>query len=70
MIDSYHKASGKQTTSSRLLEKYYHLATWSLFGKWEPKGNQNTGQLDDEWRICQLETIPKDWYTEGERHRS
>ena len=25
--------------------------------------------LGDEWRICQLhvETIPEDWYTEGER---
>ena len=40
-----------------------------MFGKWDPKGNQNTGQLGDEWRICQLhvETIPEDWYMEGER---
>ena len=45
----------------------YHLATWPLFGKWEPKGNQNTGQLGDEWRTCQLETIAEDWYMEGER---
>ena len=45
----------------------YHLATWSLFGKWETKGNQNTGQVGDEWRICQLETIPEDWYMESER---
>ena len=38
-----------------------------LFGKWEPKGNQNTGQLGDKWRICQLEIIPEDWYAEDER---
>ena len=43
-----------------------HLTSWYLFGKWEPKGNQNTGQLGDEWRICQLETISEDWYMEGE----
>ena len=72
IFDSYNKASGKQTTSLQLLGNIILRCSIVL----QPdlclqnetlKANQNTGQLGYESRICQLETIPEDWYTEGER---
>ena len=68
-FDSYNKASGRQTTLGKIILKCSMVSQPDLCLENGTLKASKHCMLGDEWRICQLhvETIPEDWYTEGER---